>query len=318
VARPGADDRLRRLLAIVPWIASHDGPTIAEVCERFDVTENELAADLELLWVCGLYPYTPDMLIDVDIDGDRVWIRYAEYFSRPLRLTPAEGLALVAAARAVLAVPGSDPEGPLARAVAKLSTVLGVGAGDVVDVDLGAAPPAVLSTLQESAGARRQVRIEYYSFGRDEHTTRVVDPWRVFNAAGRWYLSGWCHLVDAERLFRVDRVRTVEALDTTFEPPAPRASGLMGADPPVYSPRPEDPVVVLELEPAAAWVRDQYPNEGVDQLDDGRLRVRLRASEQAWLERLLLRLGADARVVQGGAGAVDKAAKRILARYRDE
>jgi len=110
VARPGADDRLRRLLAIVPWIASHDGPTIAEVCERFDVTENELAADLELLWVCGLYPYTPDMLIDVDIDGDRVWIRYAEYFSRPLRLTPAEGLALVAAARAVLAVPGSDPE----------------------------------------------------------------------------------------------------------------------------------------------------------------------------------------------------------------
>src|SRR3954451_7585255 len=296
------------MLAIVPWIASHDGPTIAEVCRRFDVTENELAADLELLWVCGLYPYTPDMLIDVDLDGDRVWIRYAEYFSRPLRLTPAEGLALVAAARAVLAVPGSDPEGPLARAVAKLSTVLGVGGGDAVDVDLGAAPPGVLSTLQDASASGHQVRIDYYSFGRDEHTSRTVDPWRVFNAAGRWYLSGWCHRVDAERLFRVDRVRAVDALDTTFDPPPPEVSALTGADPPVFSPRPEDPVVVLELAPSASWVRDQYPNEGVEDLGEGRLRVRLRISEQAWLERLLLRLGPDARLVQGTAGAVDKAA----------
>ena len=86
----------------------------------------------------------------------------------------------------------------------------------------------------------------------------------------------------------------------------------------MYSPRPDDPVVVLELEPAASWVRDQYPNEGLEELGAGRLRVRLRVSEEAWLERLLLRLGPDARLVQGGAGAVDKAARRILARYRAE
>src|SRR5881275_2324177 len=111
---------------MVPWIAAHDGPTIAEVCQRFGLKEAELAADLELLWVCGLYPYTPDMLIDVDLDGDRVWIRYAEYFSRPLRLTPAEGLALVAAGRSLLAGTGADPSGPLARGLDKLGRVLGI------------------------------------------------------------------------------------------------------------------------------------------------------------------------------------------------
>jgi len=93
---------------------------------------------------------------------------------------------------------------------------------------------------------------------------------------------------------------------------------LTGADPPVFAPRPDDPVVVLELAPSASWVRDQYPNEGVDDLGGGRLRVRLRISEEAWLERLLLRLGPEAKVVQGGAGAVDKAARRILVRYGAE
>jgi proteasome accessory factor C len=162
------------------------------------------------------------------------------------------------------------------------------------------------------------VELDYYSFGRDEWTTRVVDPRRVFNAAGQWYLAGYCHRAGAERLFRVDRVRRASALDTTFAVPAEAPSPLAGVDPPVYSPRPDDPVVVLELKPEARWVRDQYPNEGVKELRGGRLRVRLRVSEQAWLDRLLLRLGTNARVVQGDTAAVDKAARRILVRYQDE
>src|SRR3954469_15898533 len=134
--RLGAEPRLRRLLALVPWIAAHDGPSLAEVCTRFSCTEDELLADLEMLWLCGLYPYTPDMLIDVDIADGRVWIRYAAYFRRPLRLPPAEGLALVGAGAALLAVPGSDMAGPLARALAKIATVLGVTTDDAVEIDL--------------------------------------------------------------------------------------------------------------------------------------------------------------------------------------
>jgi hypothetical protein len=62
-------------------------------------------------------------------------------------------------------------------------------------------------------------------------------------------------------------------------------------------------------------VREQYPNEGTKELGGGRLRVRLRISEQAWLERLLLRLGPLARVVEGDAGVGPAAARRLLARY---
>ena len=308
--RPRADERLRRLLAMVPWVAANDGPEVGEVCARFGIDEEQLAADLELLFLCGLYPYTPDMLIEADIAGGRVWISYAEYFGRPLRLTPAEGLALVAAGTALLAVPGTDPDGPLARGLAKLADALGVDPDDAVGVDLGETSTDLLTTLQEAAAQARQVEIDYYAYGRDERATRTIDPWAVFSDTGQWYVRGRDHTrAGAERLFRLDRVRAVHVLDTTFERPAT-------TDTSVFNPRPDDPVLTLELEPAASWVAEQYPNEGVEYLDGGRLRVELRISEQAWLERLLLRLGADATVVAGnGADVAQKAAARVLRRY---
>jgi proteasome accessory factor C len=308
--RPAADDRLRRLLAMVPWVAAHDGPRIDEVCARFACTEEELMADLDLLFLCGVYPYTPDLLIDVDIADGRVWIRYADWFRRPLRLTPEEGLALVGAGTALQASPGSDPEGPLARALSKLAGVLGVDADETVEVELGAAPPDLLGVLRQAQGESRQVELDYYSFGRDGWTKRVVDPWSVFSAAGQWYLRAYCHRVEGERLFRVDRVRDAVVLDSTFKRPTKQ-----GADGAVFSPRPDDALVVLDLEPGARWVRDQYPHEGAEELGDGRLRVRLRISERAWLERLLLRLGPLARVVEGEPGVGAAAARRLLVRY---
>lgn len=48
-----ADDRLRRMLALVPWVAAHDGPAVEEVCMRFGCTERELVEDLGLLFLCG-------------------------------------------------------------------------------------------------------------------------------------------------------------------------------------------------------------------------------------------------------------------------
>ena len=109
-------------------------------------------------------------------------------------------------------------------------------------------------------------------------------------------------------MFRLDRVRSVTTLESTFEPPA-RSPELT-----VYGPRPDGPRVTLALEPSARWVAEQYPVEGVEELEGGRLRVTMAASEQPWLERLLLRLGSGARVVEG-PGDVAAAARRLLGRY---
>ena len=208
--------------------------------------ERDLIADLNLLFLCGVYPYTPDALIEVDIDGGRVWVRFADWFRRPLRLTPPEGLALVAAARALLGVPGPglpDERGALASAVSKLEMVLGAGGEEALEVELGAASAEVLSTFQLACSEHRKVVVDYYSFGRDEVGERVVRPWRMFSSGGHWYLLAWCEKVADRRLFRVDRVRSAALLEASFDPPedlGPIA---------VYESRPDDPLVVLDLGP---------------------------------------------------------------------
>jgi predicted DNA-binding transcriptional regulator YafY len=107
--RTSAPDRVARLLAVIPWIAAQDGPTLDEVCARFGIPRRKLEDDLAVLTLVGIPPYTPDTLIEVTIEGDRVWLRFADVFARPLHLTPEQGLALVAAGTASQTLPGTDP-----------------------------------------------------------------------------------------------------------------------------------------------------------------------------------------------------------------
>ena len=87
--------------------------------------------------------------------------------------------------------------------------------------------------------------------------------------------------------------------------------------PRMFNPRPSDRRVTLLLNVCAAWVPETYPVESVEEVPEGRLKVILVASERAWLERLLLRLGPSAEVLEPAevrAEAAD-AARRLLARY---
>jgi proteasome accessory factor C len=313
--RPLAGPRLERVLTLVPWILAHPGSTIPELAARFQVSERELERDLELLPMCGLPPYTADRLIDVWIGDDGgVTIRLAEYFERPLRLTPAEGVALVAAGRALLGVPGSDPDGPLARALAKLETA--VGSRGAVSVDVGA--PTFLATLRQAVDTRSQVELEYYSASRDALTDRVVDPVRIFHALGSWYLVGFCHRAGAERLFRVDRIRGVRLTGAILELPDADDGEAM-EEVLVYRPAATDTRVRLRVRPEAAWIADEIPIESRRRRSDGSLEVELAIGGPAFLERLLLQLGPRAEVLDPdeAVAARRSAAVRVLARYRD-
>ncbi len=145
-------------------------------------------------------------------------------------------------------------------------------------------------------------------------TTRVIDPWRVFHAFGAWYVAAWCHRAQAERLFRVDRVRAVRATGERFDP-ASRADD--DARDLVYRPRPEDPRVTLRLAAAAEWVIESHPHESATRAKDGTWEVVLAISEPAWLERLLVALGPDATVVAPPelTGLGGEAATRLRQRY---
>lgn len=325
-----AAERMARLLGMIPWVVARDGALINEMTARFDYPRDQLLADLtEVLFFVGVHPYTPDTLIEVDIADEMVHIRYADWFSRPLKLSAEEAARLLVAGRSVLALtpeggeppsgeaggggPDADGAGPLLRALAKLGLVLGDEAGARVEVSLGYAPQATLETLRRAVDDRRRVEIDYYSYHRDRLTARAVDPALVFSDRGHWYLSGWCHRAGAERVFRVDRIRSVALTE------APIEVDLSPREAPIPAPDPDGPVVTIRLAPAAAWAAEQYPILDRRDLGGGAVEVKM-VAPPTWLARLLVRLGPDAEVVERDpAISPDLAAStaaRILERYR--
>ena len=307
------EDRFGRLLTMVPFILRSPGVTVAEVRTRFGITRAQLVADLNLLFVCGLPGYGPGDLMEAYVDGDRVWIRLADYFARPLRLTPAEGLLLYAGARAMAAAGAGDAA--LERAVGQLAVALGPDVVSRISVELEGA--GELGTVRRALEEHRRLHLVYYAHSRDETTERDVDPWALFLSGGRWYLVGWCHSVDDERIFRLDRIR--EATLTDVPAPVPADVDLSRYET-LYVQHAGDTPIVLDLAPqAAAWVSESYPLAGREQLPDGWVRVHLTAGGTAWLEKLLLRLGPQARVVDPPelARRTQALACRLAHRYGD-
>ena len=297
-----AVDRLRRLLAIIPWVVENDGPLVDEVVERFDYPRKELLRDLgEILFFVGVHPFTPDCLVEVWLTEERVWIRYADWFRRPLRLP----------------TPGNSSEdaefGPLERALAKLA-MIAKGSDRTVEIRLGGTG-GLLATVHAAVSSREALRIDYHSFHRDVMGTRIVEPHRYYADKGFWYVVGHCRSAKAERVFRLDRIRKVEGTGERFSVANHAQESPEGI--PVDGRLPE---VVLELDPLARWVLDEYPHISVEDTRDDRVRVRLPVASERWLERLLLRLGPAATVVQEADGLRNDvrtaAALRVLERYR--
>ena len=188
---------------------------------------------------------------------------------------------------------------------------LDIGPG--ISVDLGNASATTLGCLERAVSERKRVEIEYYSYARDELTARAVDPAAVFNREGRWYLTGWCHSASAERVFRVDRIRSLEVTDIAVTVGHP--SGGLSA----FNPGDCGCVVTLRLDRQGWWMAECCPVSERREIGGDRLEIDVAVSGLPWLERLLLQLGDHAEVVTDDpelAGLRSSAASRILTRYQ--
>jgi proteasome accessory factor C len=311
---PGAQTsaRLRRLLAVVGWLAQVGQAPISEVAQRFGMEEAELVAELELAACCGVPPYTPDTLMEIEVSETSVRAFLPADFARPRRLTPAEGFAVAASARLLLAVPGPD-DSPLRRALAKLEAALGSRGAMGVDVDT----PAALAEVRASCDAGQMLEIDYLSASRDELTTRVVEPAQVITMDGHWYLDAFCHRAGDVRRFRVDRISAARRLDDPVE--GARSVERSAED--TFRPGPGALEVRLHLGRGAQWVAESVPVQSAVRAPDGTVTdVVLAVAGMAWFERLLLQLGREAEVVSPPelTSLAVQAAAKVLRLYQKD
>ncbi|MGB5167326.1 MAG: WYL domain-containing protein [Acidimicrobiia bacterium] len=304
---PKTAGRINRLLAMLPWVIANPGAPVEEVCERFGYTRTDLIKDLNTVFVCGLPGYGPGDLMDASIDDDEVVVELAEYFARPLRLTAPEALGILASAKAVQSA-GSGGKA-LDRAIAKLERTLLPDAADAVVVDLP--EPSLVGDLRRAATDGEVVRIDHTSIASGERRVREIEPWSVFTTLGNWYVSGHCRSANAERVFRIDRIRTVETTGERFDAkPASRKPAVR------YTSSDDDAHATIRLDRSARWVAEYYPVDVLDNDPDG-MTIRMSVGDPAVAARLLIRLGASAELVEGTevAGATADLRGRIVARY---
>src|SRR5205807_4811870 len=125
------------------------------------------------------------------VDGSRVWIRLADYFARPLRLTAAEGLLLYSGARALKSSGAGDDA--LDRAIKALEQALGPDVLSRVSVELEGA--GELATVREGLLTRRRLHLVYYAHSRTRRpsATSTPGPCSSPGAAGTWSAGviGW-------------------------------------------------------------------------------------------------------------------------------
>ena len=264
----------------------------------------QIVKDLKVLWFCGLPNSVSGDMIDIDmeaLDGEGVVkLSNADYLTRPLRLAPHEALALMVALRALREVSAPGERDVVDRALKKIEAA----AGDVgeraaaVDIHIDPVDTQIRVAVEQALREGRRLAITYYTPSRDETSDREVDPMRLIFFEGHSYLEAWCLRAEEVRMFRLDRMRGCRGARASRRPRPPmrrRSTCPTGCSSPTRPTR----SAVLELQPQARWVADYYP------VEDRRASCptvgcgsSCRFSNNGWLERLVLRLGGHAKLLE--------------------
>ncbi|MCW2952110.1 MAG: transcriptional regulator protein-like protein [Conexibacter sp.] len=286
---------------------------VEEVCERLQISEQELAEDIGVLNVvnfgAGSYVLYAEVQSDgmIEVDPEA----YGDSFARPARLLPVEAKALVAA---IDLIGEYIPEGSLASARRRVVDALGedpIREGLQVATDQGD-NAQIARSVSDAIRGSQLLEIEYYKANEDRFSRREIEPYALMNGREGWYVVSYDPAADGVRHFRLDRIKSATASGT------------------VYEPRPEvDPTADIEGWPrtgevpasrrARVWIspeRARWAREErtlVEELADGAVIVELSFAGVDWLVREVLKEAGDAAVLEpsDARDAVRAAAEKL-------
>ncbi len=270
-----------------------------EVCERLQISEEELREDVNVLNVVNfgggsyvLYAEINEEDGEIEVDPEP----YSDNFDRPARLLPVEAKALVAA---IDLIGEHIPEGSLTSAREKIVAALGE---DPMEQGLQVAPTAgddagVARLVSKAIVAHKMIELEYYKENEDELSPRRVEPYALTNGREGWYVASFDPERGGVRHFRLDRIKRVTVTSERFEPrpevdPAAEVDGWLrtGEVPASATAR------VWVSPERARWAREA--RRVVEEWSDGAVVVELSFAGVDWLVREILKEAGDAAVLE--------------------
>ena len=211
-----------RVLTVLELLQAHGQIGGAELAERLGVGRRTIRRYITVLEDLGI----PVMTEQGRYGGYRL---VAGFKLPPMMFTEEETLAVSLGLLAARQLGLADAAPAIASVQAKLERVMPAnlkkrvrGVSDTTRVILPRGEPSLddraLQTLTVATEAARTVGFIYHSPERGG-IDRQVDPYGLVFRQGRWYLTGFCHLREAMRSFRLDRISGVHLLAGTFQRP---------------------------------------------------------------------------------------------------
>jgi predicted DNA-binding transcriptional regulator YafY len=213
----------QRLLAILELLQGRREMTGGELAERLEVDGRSVRRYIKTLQEMG-----------VPIEAERG--RYGAYRLErgfklpPMMFTEDEAVALTLGLMVMRAFRFPVDQLGVAGALAKVERVMPhallertLALQETIHFNYTLPPTAVSSavvhTLTTAMQRAQRVLVQYNSWN-DERTERVFDPYGIVFHEGWWYVAGYCHLRQALRTLRIDRIEQVARTEAVFVRPA--------------------------------------------------------------------------------------------------
>jgi proteasome accessory factor C len=313
-----ATDKLAFLLALVPWLIDHERVSVAEAAEHFGVSVTEIRRAVELIAVSGIpgetAQYQHGDLFDIAWDdfeqNDVIVLTNLVAIDESPRFSAREAAALIAGLQYLSSLPAHADRAAVASLTAKLSRGASSEPSQVAVAE--SESDEALAVVGRAVEAGVQLEFDYAG-ARGSAERRRVDPLRVESLDADWYLRAWDHVREGLRTFRVDRMSRPALTDERI---THRASDLSLPDT-LFEGSPDDVVVTIEIDDAAATLLDDWSPLDVERAAEGRTRLSLRVSHHGTVARLVAGLPGRACVVAPPEArrAVAEWARRAAAEY---
>lgn len=316
-----AQDKLTFLLSLVPYLAERDRVSVTEAAEHFGVRPEQIREAVRLIAVSGVpgetstYQYEDlfDIAWDDFEDNDQIVVTNFVAIDDSPRFSAREAAALMAGLQYLSSLPEIADGAAVAALVSKLAR--GASADPAQLAVEASETDATLAVVREAVAAGVQLEFDYRSAtGESEH--RSVDPLLVESVDADWYLRAWCHLRDAIRTFRLDRIANA----TVTSLPVTHRAGEVALPERLFEGSSDDVTVVVDVAAGAVpLLADFIPDDAERQEADGVVRTTLRASHFHGIKRLAASMPGLVTVVAPpeARALVADWAESAAARYRD-
>jgi proteasome accessory factor C len=195
------NQRLSRLIDLVPYISKHQGIAIEDLAGKFQISVRELEKDLWLLYCCGLPGQTPLELMEFTFEDGFVTVRNADELKHPRSLTQVEIATLIMGLE-IIAKQG-EIQNPIAANLANRLREMIRGEISIEPDHSQIYMPEILQAIQRN----QLLRIEY------QGKVREIIPFETYMENGSFYLKSHCKLANARRTFKVNRITSLELLE---------------------------------------------------------------------------------------------------------